>query len=194
MEKIIFATHNENKLFEVKKILPTNMELLSLNNINILEEIPEEKNTLEGNAEQKAEFVYQKLKKNVFADDTGLEVEALGMLPGVFSARYAGEEKKPDANRKKLLKALENETNRKAQFRTIICLIINNKKYFFEGKVEGEILKKEQGEKGFGYDPIFMPKGYNMSFAQMPIEVKNKISHRAKAVQKLISFLNNKIF
>lgn len=194
MNKIIFATHNENKLFEVKKMLSSNIELLSLNDVNILEEIPEDKKTLEGNAEQKADFVYQKLNTAVFADDTGLEVEALGMLPGVFSARYAGEDKNSDANMKKLLKELANQANRKAQFRTVICLIIANKKYFFEGKVEGEILKKAQGEKGFGYDPIFMPDGYNLSFAEMPIDIKNKISHRAKAIQKLISFLDNKIF
>lgn len=191
MKKIIFGTHNEHKLFEVKKIFPKNIELLSLSDVNLLEDIPETKQTIEGNAEQKADYIYKKTKTDVFADDTGLEIEELNMKPGVLSARYAGNNKNSDANMKKVLEKLGNKTNRKARFRTVICLIMNGKKYFFEGKIEGNILSKSQGKEGFGYDPIFMPNGYNISFAEMPIEIKNKISHRANAIKKLSDFLKD---
>ncbi len=191
MQDLIFATHNNHKLFEVKKILPTNFNLISLNNIGINEDIPETHNTLQGNAKQKADYVYQRTKQNVFADDTGLEIEALNMKPGVFSARYAGEGANFQDNMRKVLSEMENIENRNAQFRTIICLILHGKKHFFEGKVEGYILKDEQGTEGFGYDPIFVPKGYDISFAEMPIEEKNKISHRGRAMAKLNEFLLN---
>lgn len=191
MKKIIFGTHNEHKLFEVKKIFPKNIELLSLSDVNLLEDIPETKQTIEGNAEQKADYIYKKTKTDVFADDTGLEIEELNMKPGVLSARYAGNNKNSDANMKKVLEKLGNKTNRKARFRTVICLIMNGEKYFFEGKIEGNILSKSQGKEGFGYDPIFMPNGYNISFAEMPIEIKNKISHRANAIKKLSDFLKD---
>lgn len=191
MNKIIFATNNEHKLYEVKKMLNAEIKLVSLSDVEITEDIPEEQDTLEGNAEQKADYIFNKLNCNVFADDTGLEIEALNGEPGVYSARYAGADKDASANMKKVLQKLSGIENRKAQFRTSICLILNNEKYFFEGVVKGNILESAAGEKGFGYDPIFQPDGYNCSFAEMDLSEKNKISHRGLAVKKLINFLNS---
>ncbi len=189
--KLVFATHNNNKLVEVKKLVPGNIELLSLNDINCNEEIPETSDTIEGNAKQKAEFIFQKYQVTCFADDTGLEVEALNNEPGVKSARYAGEQKNSDDNMDKLLKELNGKTNRSARFKTVIALCINNKTLLFEGIINGSIIHEKKGNKGFGYDPLFIPDGYNKTFAQLPLSVKNKISHRAIAMEKLIQYLHN---
>ncbi len=188
--KIVFATHNANKLKEVNALLPS-VTLLGLQDINCHEEIPETAKTLEGNSKLKADYVTETYKQNCFADDTGLEVEALNGAPGVYSARYAGEENDADKNMEKLLKNLEGKTNRKAQFKTVITLNLNGEQHLFEGICKGTILEKKSGHKGFGYDPIFKPEGYDVSFAEMSMEEKGKISHRGLAVQKLISFLNN---
>jgi len=191
MEKLIFATNNEHKLIEVKQMLSGLFEVVGLNEAGISEDIPENEPTLEGNAEIKAQYVHKKLNTNVFADDTGLEIAALNNEPGVYSARYAGTDKDADANMKKVLDKMQNITHRKAQFRTSICLILHNKTYFFEGHVKGEILNSASGSKGFGYDPIFKPEEYEGSFAEMPMDEKNKISHRGRAIQQLIEFLKN---
>jgi len=189
--KLVFATNNLNKLKEVQEMLPSSIELLSLKDINCFDEIEETETTLEGNAHLKADYITKKFGFNCFADDTGLEVESLGGKPGVYSARFAGEPSNSENNMQKLLVDLETKTNRKAQFRTAVSLNINEKKFLFEGICTGEILRKKQGEKGFGYDPIFKPKGFNQSFAKMTSEEKNKISHRGIAVQKLVKFLSN---
>lgn len=189
--KLVFATHNEHKLLEVKKILDEKIQLLSLNDIGCHEEIPETAPTLEGNASQKANYVYRKYGYNCFADDTGLEVEALGMEPGVFSARYAGEQKSADDNTRKLLSQLHEIKNRKARFRTVISIIIDGKESLFEGIVNGSILEQKHGNMGFGYDPVFRPEGYSCSFAQMELSEKNKISHRGLAIAQLLNFLKN---
>lgn len=189
--KLVFATNNLNKLKEVQEMLPSSIELLSLKDINCFDEIEETETTLEGNAHLKADYITKKFGFNCFADDTGLEVESLGGKPGVYSARFAGEPSNSENNMQKLLVDLETKTNRKAQFRTAVSLNINEKKFLFEGICTGEILTKKQGEKGFGYDPIFKPKGFNQSFAKMTSEEKNKISHRGIAVQKLVKFLSN---
>lgn len=191
MEKLIFATNNEHKLSEVKSMLAGKFEVIGLAEAGITEDIPENEPTLEGNAHAKAIYVYNKLKVNVFADDTGLEIDALDGEPGVYSARYAGPDKKADDNMKLVLSKLENELNRTAQFRTSICLILNNNTHYFDGVVEGKIISKPKGIKGFGYDPIFVPDGYQITFAEMPSGEKNKISHRGRAIQKLIAFLNS---
>lgn len=188
---LVFATNNKNKLEELQKMLGTKINLLSLKDIECYDEIPEDHETLQENASQKAWYIYNKYKKNCFADDTGLEIIALNNEPGVYSARYAGKEKDAEANMSKVLTNMQNQTNRKAQFRTVISLIIEGEEYQFEGKVEGEILDKKHGEKGFGYDPIFKPEGYTISFAEMDMTEKNKISHRGRAVQKLINYLLN---
>jgi XTP/dITP diphosphohydrolase len=187
--EIVFATHNQHKLAELAKMMPANIRLLSLNDIGQTEEIPEDGETLNQNASLKAWYVYSKYSLNCFADDTGLEVEALNNEPGVYSARYAGDEKDAEKNMAKLLANLTGHGNRKAKFRTIIALIIDGQEHQFEGSVEGMIEKFAKGDKGFGYDPIFTPNGYSSTFAQLTIEEKNKISHRAKAVEKLIHFL-----
>lgn len=192
MDTLIFATNNPHKLSEVKLMLGEHYKIIGLSEAGISEDVPETADTLQGNAEQKTDYIHQKLNMNVFADDTGLEVEALNMEPGVYSARYAGPEKDSTQNMQKLLHEMVGITNRKAQFRTVICLIINNEKYFFEGKVEGEILDIPKGQAGFGYDPVFEPHGYTVSFAEMPMDEKNKISHRGRAVNKLVNFLKNK--
>ena len=189
--KLVFATNNLNKLKEVQEMLPSSIELLSLKDINCFDEIEETETTLEGNAHLKADYITKKFGFNCFADDTGLEVESLDGKPGVYSARFAGEPSNSENNMQKLLVDLETKTNRKAQFRTAVSLNINEKKFLFEGICKGEILRKKQGEKGFGYDPIFKPKGFNQSFAKMTSEEKNKISHRGIAVQKLVKFLSN---
>ena len=188
--RLVFATNNKHKLSEMSSILGDKIELLSLKDINCDVDIPETADTLEGNAILKSEFIYNNYNINCFADDTGLEVEALNGEPGVYSARYAeGESHDSMANMKKLLSKLENVENRSAQFRTVISLILDGKNYIFEGIVKGRISKERKGDKGFGYDPIFIPEGYDKSFAELGEDVKNKISHRAKAVEKLIDFL-----
>jgi len=187
--KLVFATNNLNKLAEVQEMLPNIIELLSLKDINCFDEIEETELTLDGNAKLKANYITQKFGYNCFADDTGLEVDSLEGKPGVYSARFAGEPSNSEKNIQKVLSELENKTNRKAQFRTVICLNIDENQYLFEGTCKGEILTRKQGEKGFGYDPIFKPEGYSTSFAEMSSEEKNKISHRGIAIQKLVQFL-----
>lgn len=187
--KIVFATHNKNKLEEVRKMLP-NIELLSLTDINCHEEIPETSDTLKGNSILKANYVTENFGYNCFADDTGLEVEALNGEPGVYSARYAGEDNDSEKNMHKLLQNLENEKNRSAHFKTVITLNLNSEQFFFEGTCEGTILTNKSGSKGFGYDPIFKPTGHAISFAEMSMEAKGKISHRGLAIKNLIDFLN----
>ena len=188
--KLVFATNNLNKLAEVQKMLPSSIELLSLSDIHCNDEIEETETTLEGNAKLKANYITKKFGYNCFADDTGLEVESLNGVPGVFSARYAGKENSSEKNMQKLLDELKGISNRKAQFRTAICLNIEGKQFLFEGVCKGEILNQKQGEKGFGYDPIFKPNGFNNSFAEMTPEEKNTISHRGIAIQKLVTFLS----
>ena len=189
--KLVFATHNEHKLEEVQQLLPASIELLSLTSIGCLEEIAETAATLEGNATLKADHVSKNYGFPCFADDTGLEVVALNGEPGVYSARYAGAERSSEANMQKLLIELAPHSNRSAQFRTAIALNLNGKQYQFEGVCRGEILHQKQGTEGFGYDPIFKPEGYDRSFAEMTMEEKGAISHRGRAIQKLVSFLNN---
>ncbi|NOR28288.1 MAG: non-canonical purine NTP diphosphatase [Lutibacter sp.] len=187
--KLVFATNNKNKLKEVQAML-TNFEIVSLADINCFDDIAETAKNLEGNAKIKANFITEKYGLNCFADDTGLEVDALNNEPGVYSARYAGNESNAEENMKKLLNKLGNNSNRKAQFRTAIALNIEGKQYLFEGICKGTILSKEQGDSGFGYDPIFLPTGFNKSFAEMNLEDKGNISHRGKAIDKLVTFLN----
>ncbi len=189
--KLIFATNNKHKLEEVKNILNNKFEILSLKNINCFGEIPETQDTIEGNASQKANFIYEKYKIDCFADDTGLEIEALNGEPGVYSARYAGENCTFEDNVRKVLSKMKNVKNRNARFKTVISLIIDGKEYLFEGTVNGKITENKKGISGFGYDPIFMPEGYNKTFAELTPEEKNKISHRGIATRKLIDFLKN---
>ena len=188
-KKLVVATNNAHKLEEISAILGNEMELLSLKDIHCNADIPETADTLEGNARQKAMYIHENYGMDCFADDTGLEVEALNGAPGVFSARYAGDGHDSEANMQKLLKELEGKENRKAQFRTAICLIMEGKEYLFEGIVKGHIIEEKRGGAGFGYDPIFVPEGYNQTFAELGNDVKNTISHRAKAVEKLCTFL-----
>jgi XTP/dITP diphosphohydrolase len=190
--KLVFATNNLNKLKEVQEMLPNSIELLSLKDIHCFDEIDETESTLEGNAKLKADYITNKFGFNCFADDTGLEVESLDGKPGVYSARFAGEPANSENNMQKLLVDLQDKTNRKAQFRTAVALNINEEEFLFEGICKGEILTKKHGEKGFGYDPIFKPEGFNQSFAEMTSEEKNKISHRGIAIQKLVAFLEKK--
>lgn len=191
--KICFATNNQHKIQEVNKLLGKGFELVSLEQIGCFEELPEEQDTLEGNSQQKAEFVYQHYGISCFADDTGLEVKALGGAPGVYSARYAGDERNGEKNIQMLLKNLNGIHQREAQFRTVITFIAENKESVqFEGVVEGEIITEKAGSEGFGYDPVFLPKGYDRTFAQMSMEEKNTISHRANAVNRLVSYLRNR--
>ncbi|CAM1349853.1 non-canonical purine NTP diphosphatase [Tenacibaculum crassostreae] len=189
--KLVFATNNLNKLAEVQKMLPASIELLSLKDINCFDDIEETAATLEGNAQIKANHITKKFGYNCFADDTGLEVNALNGAPGVYSARYAGEPANTENNMQKLLSDLKNTSNRKAQFRTSICLNLDGEQLLFNGICKGEILKSKQGEQGFGYDPIFKPEGYMKSFAEMTSEEKNAISHRGRAIQKLVEYLNS---
>ncbi len=190
MKKFVFATNNIHKLKEVAAIVGHQIELLSLKDIGCHDDIPETADTLEGNALLKARYVYERYHTNCFADDTGLEVEALGGAPGVYSARYAGEGHNSEENIKKLLHELEGKDNRHARFRTVFALIINGKEHLFEGIVRGEIITRKRGTSGFGYDPVFVPEGFTQTFAEMSEEQKNKISHRALAVGKLCKFLN----
>lgn len=191
--KLVFATNNLHKLEEVRKITDNNIEIVSLADINCHDDIPETADTLEGNALQKARYIKEKYGHDCFADDTGLEVEALNNAPGVYSARYAGSEHDAEANMKKLLHEMNNKTNRKARFRTVIALILNEKEYLFEGEIKGSISTEKKGINGFGYDPVFIPENYTQSFAEMGNEIKNSISHRAEAVKKLSVFLSNGI-
>ena len=188
-KKLVVATNNTHKLEEISAILGEEMELLSLKDIQCNADIPETADTLEGNARQKAQYIYNNYGMNCFADDTGLEVEALNGAPGVFSARYAGDGHDSEANMQKLLQELEGKENRKAQFRTAICLIMDRKEYLFEGIVKGKIISEKRGGAGFGYDPIFVPEGYDLTFAELVNDIKNTISHRARAVEKLCTFL-----
>lgn len=188
--QLVFATNNLNKLKEVKALFPYFIELNSLNDINCFEDIPETANTLEGNAILKANFVSQKFNVNCFADDTGLEVESLNGAPGVYSARYAGNDVNAEKNIEKLINNLKNKTNRNAQFRTVIALNLSGQQYLFEGICKGKIISGKQGNNGFGYDPIFIPDGYTKTFAEMNLSEKGTISHRGKAIQQLIQFLN----
>jgi XTP/dITP diphosphohydrolase len=189
--KIIFATQNENKVKEIQSQVDQAIKIQSLLDIPYTKELEETSETLEGNALQKARFVYEKFGLSCFADDTGLEVEALDGAPGVYSARYAGEAKSFEANMDKLLEELKNSAQRSARFRTVIACIIEGKEYLFEGICEGEITRKKKGEKGFGYDPVFLPKGYTETFAEMELSEKIAIGHRGKAVKKLIDFLTS---
>ncbi|WP_018358842.1 RdgB/HAM1 family non-canonical purine NTP pyrophosphatase [Porphyromonas levii] len=193
--KLLIATHNEHKTQEIRDILfasGLSIELYSLRDLGDMEEIPETGDTLSENALQKAQTGYDRHGINCFADDTGLEVEALGGAPGVYSARYAGPKCNPKDNIEKLLGELQGITNRKARFRTVIALVLDGEKYYFEGEVKGEITEDLKGKDGFGYDPIFLPEGFNETFAEMSEEEKNSISHRGRATQKLIEFLRSR--
>lgn len=192
MRKIIFATNNKHKLEEVKAILKNDFEIISLSEIGYNEEIPETADTLEGNAALKAKFVYEKYQIDCFADDTGLEIEALNGRPGVYSARYAGEPSNSKSNLIKVLKEMEGQTNRNARFRTVICFIENGEYHYFEGIIKGKIAENPQGTHGFGYDPVFIPNGYNTSFAEMSLDIKNSISHRASAIRKFTNYLKQR--
>ena len=189
--KLIFATNNKNKLIEVQQILGGRFEISTPKDNGIMEEIPEEQPTIEGNATQKSRYIYDRTSLNCFSDDTGLEIEALNNEPGVYSARYAGEHCSFEDNIQKVLFGLDGVENRKACFRTVISLIIDGVEHQFEGRINGEILTERVGVDGFGYDPIFRPDGYKESFAEMSLEQKNKISHRALATIKLVEFLSN---
>ncbi len=189
--KLVFATNNLHKLKEVQEMLSNSIEVLSLKDIGCFEDIEETERTLEGNAKLKADYITEKYGFDCFADDTGLEVEALDGKPGVYSARYAGEHGNAEKNMEKLLFELQNKSSRKAKFRTIIALNLRNKQYLFEGICDGEILNEKTGVKGFGYDPIFKQKNASCSFAEMNSEEKNIISHRGIAIQELVQFLNS---
>lgn len=188
--QLVFASNNKNKIIELQSMLPNTITILSLADIGCFEEIEETCTTIEGNAILKANYITEKYGYNCFADDTGLEVYALNGEPGVYSARYAGEQKNADDNMEKLLLALAHQPNRNAQFKTVMTLNLNGKQHLFTGIVQGEITHEKSGSGGFGYDPIFKPKGYEMTFASLSMAVKNEISHRALATKDLIAFLN----
>jgi XTP/dITP diphosphohydrolase len=190
INELIFATNNLHKLSEIQSLIGDNFAIKSLRQIGCTEDIPETAPTLEGNALLKAQYVYNTFGKNCFADDTGLEIESLDGRPGVFSARYATDGHDFEANIDKVLEELTEVKNRKARFRTVIALILDGSVHYFEGIVTGEIISERKGIKGFGYDPVFLPDGYDRTFAEMPLPEKNKISHRARAVNKLVDFLN----
>lgn len=189
--RLVFATHNQNKFAEVKKLVPAHIDLVSLTDIGYTEEIPETGKTLEANARIKADYVTENFGLACIADDTGLLVEALNGAPGVYSARYAGKQKNAGDNMKKLLSALKGKNNRNARFTTVIALNLNKERIIFEGSVEGEIISKKQGDDGFGYDPIFKPKGYEKTFAELSVATKNRIGHRGKAIRQLLRYLKN---
>jgi len=189
--KLLFATNNSNKLREIQEIIGDSFKILSLKDVNFRGEIPETQDTIEGNARQKARFIFDKTGLDCFADDTGLEIDALNGRPGVYSARYAGEQCNFADNIRKVLSGMENATNRKARFRCVVTLIFKGKEYSFEGKVEGVIIQEKKGAEGFGYDPIFLPDGFDQTFAEMPPYLKNGISHRGKAVTRMIRFLES---
>ena len=190
IENLLFATNNLHKLREIQEIIGNSIRVLSLKDIGFTEDVLETQNTIEGNAQQKARFIYEKTKINCFADDTGLEIDFLNGRPGVYSARYAGEGCAFEDNIIKILAEMKDVTDRKARFRCIVCLIIDNKEHIFEGKIEGTILKEKRGTEGFGYDPVFLPEGQNSTFAEMPAYQKNGISHRGKAICKMVRFLS----
>ncbi|RKS95695.1 XTP/dITP diphosphohydrolase [Flavobacterium limicola] len=187
--QLVFASNNKNKIQELQSMLPETITIVSLESIGCFEDIPETADTIEGNAIQKANYVTEKFGYDCFADDTGLEVDTLNGEPGVFSARYAGEQRNADDNMNKLLVALLDKNNRKAQFKTVIALNLNGKQHLFTGIAKGEITLEKIGNQGFGYDPIFQPEGFPETFAQLSLDIKNKISHRGKATQQLITFL-----
>ena len=189
--KLVFATNNKNKIIEVQQLIPSTIEIISLESIGCFEEIPETADTIEENAVMKANYVTQKYGYDCFADDTGLEVEALNNEPGVYSARYAGEQRNADDNMDKLLEALSNNTNRNAQFKTVIALNLHGKQHLFTGIAKGKITLEKTGNQGFGYDPIFQPEGFTETFAQLSLQEKGVISHRGKATEQLIAFLKN---
>ena len=189
MDKLIFATNNGHKVDEIRHLLDNVYDVCSVGDLNFYDDIPENQATLEGNALEKARFIYQKFGLPCFADDTGLEIDALDGEPGVFSARYAGEEKNSQKNIKKVLEKMQGIDNRRARFRCVIALIINDNECIFEGIVNGNILYEPVGDGGFGYDAIFEADGYNVSFAQMTLSEKSKISHRGNAIKKLVEFL-----
>ncbi len=191
MKELVFVTNNPHKLKEIREITGDRFRILSLADIGFHEEIEENADTIEGNASLKSWYIWNNFRKDCFADDTGLEVSALGGNPGVKSARYAGEECNPENNIRKLLKELEGTNHRKARFKTVISLIISGEEVQFEGTVEGSILEEKQGNDGFGYDPVFLPDGFHKSFAEMAPEEKNRISHRGRATQKLIDHLKH---
>ncbi len=190
---LVFATNNKNKIKEITLIIGAQHRIRSLEEIGCREELPETSPTLEGNALQKARFVHQRYGGDCFADDTGLEINALDGRPGVYSARYAGPECKAADNMAKVLEEMKGTADRSARFRTVIALILEGREYLFEGEVKGSILEQEKGNEGFGYDPVFQPTGYSTSFAGMSIEEKNRISHRSAAVKKLADFLREKL-
>ena len=187
--KLVLATQNSNKVKEIKVLLPENFDLISLKDLNFSEDIKETENTFQGNALLKAKYIAEKFNANVISDDSGLEVEALNYEPGVFSARYFGENATDIENVDYLLKNLSGKENRKARFISVICLILDGQEYFFEGEIKGEITFEPKGTTGFGYDPVFIPENSNQTFAEMTMEEKNKFSHRAKTIEKLIFFL-----
>lgn len=190
--KIVFASNNKNKIIELQSMLPESVTILSLESIGCHEEIPETAPTIEGNAILKANYVTQKYGYDCFADDTGLEVLALDGAPGVYSARYAGEQRNPEDNMNLLLKNLTDKETRAAQFKTVIALNLNGEQHLFTGIAKGEITLEKIGNQGFGYDPIFQPEGFTETFAQLPLELKNEISHRGKATKQLLMHLSNK--
>ncbi len=193
MDNLIFATNNKHKLTEVQSLIGNKITIRSLEQIGCTEDIPETAPSLEGNALLKAQYIYETYGENCFADDTGLEIEALGGRPGVYSARYATDGHDFEANIDKVLNELSGITNRRARFRTVVALIIAGTVHYFEGIVEGVIIDERRGGSGFGYDPVFLPDGYTETFAEMPLSEKNKISHRARAVNKLVEFLKSGI-
>ena len=192
--KLVFASHNQNKVNEIKSLLPKTVDVLSLTDIGFLDEIAETGLTLDENSQIKARTVFEKTGYFCFADDTGLEIEALNFEPGVFSARYAGDQKNDSENIEKVLLNLQGITNRNARFRTVITLLIGQDEYYFEGRVDGKIIMEKRGEFGFGYDPIFIPEDESRTFAEMTLEEKNQFSHRARAFQKMIEFLKNEVY
>ena len=192
--QFIFATNNKHKLHEVREAVGERFKIISLDEAGINEDIPETGITLEENAKMKAQYIFDKYHENCFADDTGLEIDAIDGRPGVYSARYAGEGCNFEDNMIKVLEEMKGRENRKARFRCVVALIINGEVMSFEGRVEGNILTRERGNKGFGYDPIFIPEGYDITFAEMSLEEKNKISHRGKAIHKLTEYLLSQSF
>lgn len=191
--QLVFATNNLNKIKEVQSFIPKQIKLLSLKDIGCFEDVPETQDTIEGNAIQKAEYIIKHYGYNCFADDTGLEVKVLNGEPGVYSARYAGEQRDANDNMNLLLKNLMDKTNRQAQFKTVIALHLNGELHTFKGVCKGEITTKKQGEQGFGYDPIFKSLGYTKTFAEISLNEKNKIGHRGKAVKQLVDYLNKNV-
>jgi len=188
---MVFATNNQHKLKEIREIIGNDFEVMSLRDIGFEGDIPETQDTIEGNAIQKAQFINEKMKMNCFADDTGLEIDALNGRPGIYSARYAGEGCSFDDNINKILEELAGIENRKAKFRCVICLILDGNQYLFEGRIDGVITTERKGETGFGYDPVFIPEGHHHTFSEMPAHLKNGISHRGRAIWKMVRFLGN---